>query len=127
MVALLGAVFLVIGFVVLLERFALVSRSRDVIALSRNALATVRNPALDDIEKETILQSHAKRLFAHFFLITIGAAAALLLPASVIWLLDLAGAASFDDVMNTALSWQFISASAVLMVVYFIYRARRRS
>ncbi len=125
--AFLGAVFLVVGFVVLIERFALVSRSRDVITITRNAMATIRDPTLDDAFKESALQAHAKRLFGLFFAITFGAAAALTAPAALVWLLGRAGAVSFDEVMTTALSWPFIAAAGAFTLIYFAYRARRRA
>ena len=66
-----GAIFLVIGFIIVLKVFKLVEKSTRVIDISRRAVADLRSSELDDDAKESAMQSHAKQLFGLFFLITI--------------------------------------------------------
>jgi hypothetical protein len=71
------------------------------------------------------MQAHAKRLFVLFFLLTLGAAAALLLPVGVIWLLDGAGVFSYDGVLRVLLSWEFLLGTTAGAALFFWTRSRR--
>ena len=106
--ALAGAILLVIGFVALVRAFGLVGKCGEVFAVARASLAILRNTALDDAAKERELQTHATRLFALFFALTAGAALALALPAGLIWVLDAMHVVPLRDVLEVALSWQFL-------------------
>lgn len=110
---------LVIGFIALIKIFGLVEKSIDVINLARLAYADLHNPALNDDAKEVALQSHAKRLFVLFLLITLGGAAALALPMGLIWLLEQMDVLSLNAVISAALSWKFLLAGTVLAIVVF--------
>ena len=81
---LLGALIVVAGFVFLLRALKLVPMAMEVTSVSRTAVGVVQDPELDDDAKGERMQQHAKRLFVLFFLLTLGAAAALLLPVGVI-------------------------------------------
>ena len=71
------------------------------------------------------MQQHAKRLFVLFFLLTLGAAAALLLPVGVIWLLSRVGLFSYDDVVALLLSWQFLLATTAIAAGVVSLRSRK--
>jgi hypothetical protein len=114
MMSLAGATLLVIGFVVLSKIFGLIQKSTAVIDVAKLALTDLRNPGLDDDAKEIALQRHAKRLFGLFLLLTLGGAAALFLPVGLIWLLEQLGLLSFNAVIDTTLSWEFLLASTLL-------------
>ena len=114
-----GAGLLVVGFVALLKGLRLVDRSRDVIATARRSLVDLRNPQLEDSVKEVVLRRHTVRLFGLFFQLLFGGAAALGLPAGVVWLLSRTGLWSFSDVLRVAADWQFLLASTVLVVLFF--------
>jgi hypothetical protein len=115
--ALAGAIFLVVGFVVLVKVFGLLGKCSEVLDLARTSLAVLRNPSLDDDAKESALQSIAVKLFALFLLLTAGAALALVLPAGLIWVLDLLHVVSLRAVLELTLSWQFLLASTVVGVI----------
>jgi len=115
--SLAGALFLVVGFVVLVRKFGLVQKSGDVFGLVKSTLEVLRNPSLDDAAKESALQSHAKQLFSLFLLLTVGAAAALALPTGVIWLLDLLRVLSLRSVIEVTLSWPFLIGTTLLAIV----------
>ena len=120
-----GAIFLVVGFIVVLKLFKLVDKSNCVINISRQAVADLRNTELDDDAKELVMQRHAKQLFGLFFLITIGGIAAVFLPLAIIWGLDRLHIVSLDAILGVALSWPFVIAATVLITVaFFINRAR---
>jgi hypothetical protein len=125
MIAFTGAAFLVVGFIALIKIFGLVEKSIDVINIAKLAYADFQNQSLNDDAKEAALQRYAKRLFALFFLITLGGAAALALPMGLIWLLEQMGVLSLNAVIITALSWEFLLASTALaIVVFWITRER---
>jgi hypothetical protein len=115
--ALAGAIFLVVGFVVLVKVFGLLGKCSEVLDLARTSLAVLRNPSLDDDAKESVLQSNAVKLFSLFLLLTAGAALALMLPTGLIWVLDRLQVVSLRAVLETTLSWQFLLASTVVGVV----------
>ena len=112
-----GAIFLVVGFVVLVRKFGLVQKSGDVFGLVKSTLEVLRNPLLDDDAKESALQSNAKQLFLLFLLLTVGGAAALALPAAVIWLLDVLRVLSLRSVIEVTLSWPFLLGTTLLAIV----------
>ena len=98
--ALAGAIFLVVGFVALVKAFGLLGKCGEVLDLARTSLAVLRNPSLDDDAKESALQSYAAKLFLLFLLLTAGAALALVLPAGLIWVLDLLHVVSLRAVLE---------------------------
>lgn len=115
--ALAGAIFLVVGFVVLVRIFGLIRKCGEVFELAGSSLAVLRNPSLDDAAKESALQSHAIRLFSLFFFLTAGAGLALALPTGFIWMLDALHVVSLRAVLDVALSWQFLLGSTLAGVV----------
>ena len=122
---LLGALIVVAGFVFLLRALKLVPMAMEVTTVSRAALGVVQNPDLDDDAKGERMQQHAKRLFILFVLLTLGAAAALLLPVGLIWLLAQTGLLSYDGVIALLLSWQFLLATTVVAAVVVSIRSRK--
>ena len=110
----IGALFVLGVFIYLLTVFRVVATSREVLSLSAEAMSTLNNRNLSDLEKEKAMQAFSLRLFRSFFLIVIGSALALLLPCSAIWLLDLLQWVSLEAIVATSLSWPFIAASLVI-------------
>ncbi len=122
---LLGALIVVAGFVLLMRALRLVPHAMEVTEVSRAALGVVQDPQLDDDAKGERMQRHARRLFVLFFLLTAGAAAALLLPVGLIWLLGTVGVFSYEGVLAMLLSWQFLLATTVVAVIVVRLKARR--
>jgi hypothetical protein len=120
-----GALFLVVGFIFILKISELVEKSTRVIGISKQAVADLRNSELSEDEKELAMQTHSKRLLGLFFLITIGGVAAVFLPYAIIWGLDTLDLISLDGVMNVALSWPFITATTVVIVVVLVANRKR--
>jgi hypothetical protein len=120
-----GVAILVAGFVVLVKIFGLVEKSTEVFSVSRLALSDMQNPDLDDEAKEAAIQQHAKRLFGLFFLLAIGGAAALALPAGLLFLLEGMGLLSLSAVITVTLSWEFLLASSVLIIAIILLAKKR--
>ena len=113
----LGAGFIIIGFGWLLARLGLVEIARDVAAQSRQSMAVMRNPALDDDAKEAAMQAAAKAMFGLFFKLTAGLAVALALPMALVWAVAQTGVVSFDHVIEVSLTWPFLLAGVGVFIV----------
>jgi len=103
--------------IALFKVFKLVEYSKGVFSAARLSAADMTNKEMSDGEKEKALQTHAKRLFSLFFLITLGAAAAFAIPLALFWAADLMGLVSLDAIFEAALSLEFLTVSTVLLVV----------
>ncbi|MCA9257071.1 MAG: hypothetical protein KDA33_15585, partial [Phycisphaerales bacterium] len=104
MIPLLGAVFLVAGFVAVIRALGLAETGRHVVAEARQSVSVVRNGALGDDQKEKALQQSAKKLFRSFFTLALGGAAALFAPLLVVWIADALGWISLNAVIDASLS-----------------------
>lgn len=122
-----GALFLVVGFIVIFKVFRLVEHSRRVIGISKAAVTDLRDSGMSDDDKEVAMQAHAKQLFLLFFLVTFGAFAAVFAPLALLWVLDASGWISLDAVLAVALSWPFVLATSVVIVVAILVSRRRSS
>ena len=125
MMDLLGAVVVVVLFVVLLDVLRLVEQARAAIAVSRKSMETMRSAELDDDTKERELQKGALGLFRLMLTMLISFAIALVAPMGVVWLLDRAGLMSFDGVSAMLIRWDFMLGATVLGVGLFVVLNRR--
>ncbi|MDX1540809.1 MAG: hypothetical protein R3349_05345 [Geminicoccaceae bacterium] len=103
-----------------LHAFRLVPASLEAVSTARQAAGVMRDPALDDDEKESRVQAAALRLFKLFGTITLRVVAALLLPAVAVVLLAWAGVVDLDAVLEAAISWPVIIVSTVVMVAVLV-------
>jgi hypothetical protein len=117
--ALVGAIIVVLGFIVLVKLFGLVEKSTDVIEIARSAASIVRNAEIDDLQKEIAMQKYAKELFYLFFVITIISVLAIAIPFGLIWLLEFAGVLTVAEVIDETLSLKFIAITIVLSIALF--------
>lgn len=124
MIAWSGAVFLVVALVILLRVFGLVDRSREVLRVTQESLAVVRNPDLSDAKKEKALQRNSLRLFKLFLVLSAGGAAALVLPLAVVWGGDRLGWISLGAVIDVTLSPVFLIGSAVFATAALFWSGR---
>lgn len=99
-----------------LYAFRLVPASLEAISTARQAALVMRDPALDDDEKETRVQQAALRLFRLFGSITLRVAAALLLPVLAVAALVGIGLVEVNAVLEAAISWPVIVVSTIVMV-----------
>lgn len=122
---LFASLLVVVGFLIFLKVFKVVEKSSEVFGVTKTALAVVNNRDLNDLQKEKMMQAHAKSLFILFFFVTVGSFLSLALPFGLVWLLELMGLVSVDAVIAMTLSWQFIVATIVITVIYFILMKKR--
>lgn len=119
---LVGGIVVVLGFILFVKLFGIVEKSSKVIRIAKSSLTVVRDADLDDLQKEIVMQKHAKELFYLFFLIATGSIVALAIPFVLIWLMEYAELLTVDEVIDATLSWEFIAATVVLSIGFFWLR-----
>jgi hypothetical protein len=112
-----GAVFLVVGLIVLIRQFRLVERSGDVVAIGRRSWKVMRDPTRSDEAKEKALQTNAMQLLPLFLILAVGGAAAVLLPLAAVWVGDRLDWISLDATLAVGLSPVFLIGSGALALV----------
>jgi hypothetical protein len=98
-VSFVWAAAVVVAFAAAIEVMDLPDRAREVGRRSAECVTVLKDPSLDDDEKERALQKHSLRLFTLLAILVGGSVLALGLPLGGVALLDLAGAASLDRVL----------------------------
>lgn len=117
------AALVVVAFALVLERLELPSRARETGRRARESLDVLRDPSLDDREKESALQEQALRLFGLLGILLGGSLLALGLPLFGVWLLELAGVSSLGAVLGVLERPDFLLGTvAVGAVGYLAYR-----
>lgn len=124
----LWASLVVVGFAGVLERLGLPARAEEVARRSRECLAVLQDPALDDDRKEAALQGHARRLFVLLAVLVGGSVLALGLPLGAVWALDRVGWASFRGTWATLQRVDFLAAVSLGGgLLWLILRRRGRT
>lgn len=127
MISVIAATTWIAGFSLLLSILGVVSRAIEVTTISRQALTEFQDKNMSDEDKETAFQGYAKRLFILFFLISAGSAAAFALPGGAFWLLGKTQWFSFEALIVTAISWQFLIVSTVVVSAVIVITVRRKT
>ncbi len=117
---LVGAIVVVLGFIIIVKLFNLVEKSTKVIGIAKSAVSIVRDADIDDYQKEIAMQKYAKELFFLFFLITTITILAIAIPFSFIWLMERAELLTVNEVIDTTLSLEFITVTVVLSIIFFL-------
>lgn len=123
---LLLATTVVVAFAVLIERFNLMERAREVGSRALGSLEVLRDPELDDVAKEKVLRRQAVRLFGLVGILGGGSLLALGLPLLAVWLLDLGGVASLESVLAVLSSIEFLIGATIIGVMTFLLFRRIR-
>ena len=123
----LAAALAVAVFAVAMRLSGLYPAVLDAARIVMRASSVIADSALDDLEKEKLVQRHALLLLRRSLLITLRAAAVfgspVLLLAAMHWL----GLASFEDVTALLLGWEAIAVtSAVSLAAWAVWLAYRR-
>ena len=122
MISWLAAAFLVAASLILLKVLGVVDNSLEVIRLSSHSASVFADKALSDRQKEKELQRVTLSLFKLFFFIMAGSAVALGIPTGLTWLFHSVGPGTWEDTLDTTLSWPFILASSLVgTAVYFAF------
>ena len=117
---LLGAALVIVLFAILLHLVRLVPKTKEVILIGQQAIATLRNETLSDYEKERKMQQNSLRLFRLLIVLLAGSLFALLLPLALIWLSEFAGIFSVEGVLDMFLRWDFILGGSILGIATYI-------
>lgn len=123
---LLGGLIVVVGFIGLMKLFGLVEKNVEVIRISKSAVSIVGSKELDDLQKEKMMQQHAKELLPLFLIIIITSALSIGLPLGLVWLMDYLGLLSFDKVIEIISSIEFILASVVISTIVFVVTRKKK-
>lgn len=86
----------------------------DAVAVARDALGVMRDPALDEEAKERLVQRGAVSLVGKAALLTAVSAAVLALPFLLLLFFHAADLAPLDDTLALAASWRMIALAAAL-------------
>lgn len=117
------AALVVVVFALVLERLRLPDRARETGRRARESVDVLRDPELDDREKESALQEQSLRLFVLLGILLGGSLLALGLPLLGVWLLELAGVSSLESVLGVLERPDFLLGTVVAGVGgYLIYR-----
>lgn len=94
--------------------------SADALAIAREALAVMRDPALDEDAKERLVQRRAIALVAKAALLTATGAVIVALPFLLLLLFHAADLARLEDTLALAASWPMIALAAALGVAVWL-------
>ncbi len=111
-----GAIILVVGFIAIINIFDLVGKSKKVIDVAKHSADVFQNPDMSDLEKEKAMQKNSIILFKYFFIIVAVCAIAVFAPLGVIWLVQLTGVTTVENVLHATFSWQFIVISSIFII-----------
>ena len=125
MMSFVGAVVLIIGFLLLIKYLKVIEKSSKVIDIAKQSILTIRDSESSDLQKEIAMQKYAKELLLLFLIIAVGSILALAIPSALVWLMELAGFLSFQSVITLTLSWEFIVGSIVISIVVIWMMSRK--
>jgi hypothetical protein len=121
-VNLLAASLVCLVFLLACIALRLVPVAGAIVDTAGKAMATMRDPALDDDAKEQAARSAAIGLFGGFLSIVWRTAAAALASLVVLYGGDWLGLFDADAVMTTLASWEFIIATTVIVtIIWFAF------
>lgn len=126
MMSYIGAIILVIGFIVLIKYLKVFEKSSKVLIIAKQSIVIISDSKSSDLQKEIAMQKNAKELLLLFLIITLGSFIALAIPSALVWLMELAGFLSFQSVIDTTLSWAFIVGSIIISVVVMWLMGRKK-
>ena len=92
----------------------------DALAIAREALAVMRDPALDEAAKERLVQRRALTLVGKAALLTATGVAVVALPFLLLLLFHAAGLAPLEDTLALAASWPMLALAAALGVAAWL-------
>ena len=125
MMSIIGAVLLVVGFLVIIKYLKVIEKSSQVISIAKRSIVIVKDSEMSDLQKEIAMQKFAKELLFLFLIITAGSILALAIPFALVWIMELAGLLSIQSVIALTLTWEFILASIVISIVVFWLISRK--
>ncbi len=122
-----AALFVVAAFVVVARLLRVPAQAHAVVNRSRAAFAALRDPGLDERQREQAARQHAGRLLWLCLGIVAATAAAIALPFGLVALLGVAGAVDFEAVVRCTVSPLFFLVALPLGTVTALLLRERRS
>lgn len=119
-----AALLSILVFMLCLKMFGVVKLSENVLVTSRHAVGAMRNDALDEIEREKIIQQASIRLLSLFLSLLVRVAAVLIAAFVPIWLISLTGVTSVDAVFSFLSRWDVIVIITLVMIAAYVAWAR---
>jgi len=120
-----GAALIIVGFSWLFVRLRLVKRAHLTHLLVKRSAATAADRSLTDLQKEQALRQNSLALFGLFGKITLGLLLALGLPILFVRLVAFTHLWSFDEVIETSVSWPFLLTGFAIFVAVILLEGRR--
>ena len=113
----------VVVFAVAFWRSRIVPVAQNAMATTREAMATMRDPALDDLAREKAVQSAGITLLGATGSLIIRSAICLGLTFVPIWLADVIGLVPIAESLAFLARWDVIIAITVIaLIVYFLVK-----
>ncbi len=116
---LVGEIVVVLGFMIFMKLFGLVRRTSMIAQVAKSALEVVRDPGLDDFQKEKATRQYAKELFSLFIVIAVASTIPLAIPLGIVWAMELANLLTVAEVIAGTLELEFLAIVAVLSVIFY--------
>jgi hypothetical protein len=123
----LAAIATIAVFTVALWQLRVVGVASGAIAKSREAMAVMRDPALDDRAREDAVQRASLKLMAACASILVRSALAVLVSLAPIWAFSALGLATFDQVTAFLARWDVIVIVTAVMLAGFGLSKRIRA
>ena len=121
-----GAIFLVVGFVALIQLLGVTEKSRNVVRIALHSMKIIGSSRLSDRAKELKLQKNSLRLFGLFFVLALGSAIAILIPLGILWLGDRLGWLSLSAVLATTVSPVFLIVSSIVAIAVLFFKQNQQ-
>ncbi len=122
----LGALLAVSLCLCLLRWLRVPAQATQVAAQLRTALAELRDPALEEREKERRVRAHALTSLQQFAVIAAATAVAVGVPALLLWLGDRTGVLRLEPVLVTMAGWPFLLITTLGIALLLCLRRQPR-
>lgn len=123
---LLGALLAVGAFVAAFQMSGIVPAARASVATSQSAFTAMRDPSLQDEEKERIAQKASLELMKKFLSLSVRGALVLLVSLLPVFAFSALGLATRADMMRVLMSWQLLVGATVVLGAGALVLARRK-
>jgi len=114
------------AFLIAFWRLRVAEIAAGVLVTARDALATMRDEALDDRQRERAVQQASIRLMGAFVSILLRSLLALLAALLPIWAVALTGLAPQDAVVSYLSRWDVIAVATLVILAGFVVWTRLR-
>lgn len=102
------------------------SRSAALLRLFQDAIATLRDPTRDDLEKEQLARHYGLKMLAGCARLTALTIIVIAVPALALWGMDAAGLVEYRPVIALLSQWWFIAITAAAATALWLIQRRRR-